>query len=221
MKARRPLRTNPTVVRLILRTHATRPRRPDALAKPATCPSDAPPPTSVKAPVVMSPMRKPRTSQPGPASRTNCRPDDGTQLRRRQPARNAAGALPDVGRHALPQPHGLPAIHNNRLLERQIRTACASAHSPLIFLQPSAPTANPAPSPSTTRNRWLFRRFPHPLAAPGQPAPSTHRRKPATVRHQARALMPHAIYRLMTESKQEGGVIPSGFQRNIQHPKPY
>lgn len=51
----------------------------------------------------------------------------------------------------------------------------------------------PAPSPSTTRNRWLFRRFPHPLAAPGQPAPSTHRRKPATVRHQARALMLHAI----------------------------
>ena len=48
MKARRPLGTNPTVVRLILRTHATRPRRPDALAKPATCPSDAPPPTSRK-----------------------------------------------------------------------------------------------------------------------------------------------------------------------------
>lgn len=78
----------------------------------------------------------------------------------------------------------------------------------------------PAPSPSTTRNCWLFRRFPHPLAAPGQPAPSTHRRKPATVRHQARALMLHAIYRLMTESKQEGGVITSGFQRNIQHPTP-
>ena len=40
MKARRPLRTNPTVVRLILRTHATRPRRPDALAK---SPQRAPP----------------------------------------------------------------------------------------------------------------------------------------------------------------------------------
>ena len=38
MKARRPLRTNPTVVRLILRTHATRPRRPDALAKSRNVP---------------------------------------------------------------------------------------------------------------------------------------------------------------------------------------
>lgn len=142
MKARRPLRTNPTVVRLILRTHATRPRRPDALAKPATCPSDAPPPTSVKASVVMSPMRKLRTSQPGQQAGRTAGHDDCTRLRRRQPARNTAGALSDVGRHALTQPHGLPAIQNNRLLERQIRTACASAHSPLIFPQPSAPTAN-------------------------------------------------------------------------------